>query len=308
MILLDFNDYITACYDHLTSTQSDKKPYYSQVAKITVEKSKNKIKAILDEGLENNILSEEEYNVMNPEDKNPAKFYMNFKVHKPHNHIPPPRPIISGSGSITENIGKYVEHHITSVSSKHKSFLEDTPDLLRMIQKLNKGPKLPTNTLIVTWDVVSLFTNIKHTEGLRSLENKLEMRLTKKVPTDFIIKLMEVILKHNIFEFHDGLWKQEVGAAMGSPPVPSYANSLMADIDDIIETIASKYKNDENEGLRVLKRFLDDFFLLFVGTTKDLHKLFEEANQINPTIQFTMSHTSPEQENIEDQCDCEKKS
>ena len=124
------------------------------------------------------------------------------------------------------------------------------------------------------------------------------MRPTKKVPTDFIIKLMEVILKHNIFEFHDGLWKQEVGAAMGSPPVPSYANSLMADIDDIIEAIASKYKNDENEGLRVLKRFLDDFFLLFVGTTKDLHTLFEEANQINQTIQFTMSHTTPDQEKI----------
>ena len=35
---------------------------------------------------------------------------------------------------------------------------------------------------------------------------------------------------------------------------------------------------------------------------------FEEANEINPTIQLTMSHTSPTTEAIEDQCDCEKKS
>ena len=47
---------------------------------------------------------------MDPEDKNPSKFYCNFKVHKNHKHkeTPPPRPIISGSGSITENIGLYV--------------------------------------------------------------------------------------------------------------------------------------------------------------------------------------------------------
>ena len=54
--------------------------------------------------------------------------------------------------------------------------------------------------------------------------------------------------------------------------------------------------------------FLDDFFLLFMGTTKNLHSLFEEANKINPTIQFTMSHSSPAQEAIEDQCECETKS
>ena len=44
---------------------------------------------------------------MEAKHKDPAKFYMNFKVHKEHavNTAPPPRPIISGSGAMSENIG-----------------------------------------------------------------------------------------------------------------------------------------------------------------------------------------------------------
>ena len=119
---------------------------------------------------------------------------------------------------------------------------------------------------------------------------------------------MDIVLKHNIFEFHDGQWKQEIGAVMGSRPVPPYANMLMAKMDHLIKETAKKYMTDESEGLKVLKRFLDDYFLLFIGTTKNLHILFEEINKLNPTIQFTMSHTSVYNEAEKDQCGCDKKS
>ena len=69
-----------------------------------------------------------------------------------------------------------------------------------------------------------------------------------------------------------------------------------------------KYNIDKIEAIQLFKRFLDDFFFIFVGSTKSLHLLLKEANKINPTIQFTMSHTSVENENKEDQCDCEIKS
>ena len=67
------------------------------------------------------------------------------------------------------------------------------------------------------------------------MEEKLDTKEDKKVPTDFIIKLMDIVLNHNIFEFHNGLWKQRVGVAMGSPPVPRYANIFMAKIDKQIK-------------------------------------------------------------------------
>ena len=66
---------------------------------------------------------------------------MTFKVHKPHQPMtaPPPRPFISGSGSITENIGAYVEYHIKDKSNKHPSYLQDTQDFLRTINQINMG-------------------------------------------------------------------------------------------------------------------------------------------------------------------------
>ena len=244
---------------------------------------------------------------MNPEDKKAGRFYCNFKVHKEHDHIPSPRPIISGSGSITENIGLFVEHHIKHIATTHDTFIEDTPGFLRCISKLNKGPLLNPHTLLVTWDVIGLFTNIKHSEGLDTLREALEKRKNIKVPTSYLIELMELLLKQNIFEFHESLWKQEVGAAMGSRPIPAYANIFMAKIDALIKVIARKYSEKNCEALTLFKRFLDDYISLFVGTTKNLHKLLDEINSINPSIQLTMNHTSTENESPKDSCNCEKK-
>ena len=98
---------------------------------------KNKILDTLEEALEDKIITKEEFDAMQPEDKNAYRFYCNFKVHKQkeHKEVPPVRPIISGSGSITENISLFVEHHIKDISMKHESYLQDTPHFLRVIEK-----------------------------------------------------------------------------------------------------------------------------------------------------------------------------
>ena len=44
------------------------------------------------------------------------------------------------------------------------------------------------------------------------------------------------------------------------------------------------------------KRFLDDLFMIFNGTTKNLNELFKELNDEHPTLKFTMQHTSPSSE------------
>ena len=55
----------------------------------------------------------------------------------------------------------------------------------------------------------------------------------------------------------------------------------------------------------IFKRFLDDLFQIFLGTTKQLHDLYKEINKIHPTLKFTMIHTSVENEAEEDKCDCQ---
>ena len=132
--------------------------------------AKKKLTNILEEGLDNEYISKTEFEAMCTEGKMEGKFYCNFKVHKEHIHGQPPpvRPICSGNGSIIENPGAFVEFHISDIAKKHDTYLEDTPDFLRKIEsEIKKGERLPSNSILVTLDVKSLFTNFAHKEGIK---------------------------------------------------------------------------------------------------------------------------------------------
>ena len=285
IIILDYEEYIKACYKHLNAKiigkNGEEENYYTKVDSNSLDLAKTKIKFIIEEGLDNEILSKPEYEAMTAEDKNPGKFYCTFKVHKDHQEgtTPPERPIISGSGSITENIGKYVEHHIKDLANQHKTYLQDTPDFLRQIEGINKQGKLPPNAILVTVDVSGLYTNIPQQEGMDCTKEALDERKVKEVPTEYIIRLLEIILKHNIFEFNGELFLQEIGTAMGTRPAPPYANLFMVRrIDNMIEYLSRKYKENGILALKFLKRFLDDIFMIFLGSTKNLYTFIEEIN------------------------------
>ena len=315
MIILDYPVYMRACYEHLMSEKvmenGVSRNYYCRVDEMELERTKSKIKHLVQDGFENEILSEEEYNAMIADDKDAAKFYCTFKVHKKHEPMtaPPPRPIVSGSGSVTENIAAFVDYHVKDAAKEHHSYLQDTPDFLRYIERINQGPALENNQVLVTWDVVGLYNNILHEEGLDSMKEGLDERNNPEVPTDFLIKLMEIILKNNIFDFHENLWRQEIGCAMGTKPAPSYADIFMArKIDDKIISLAQKYGTENTSPLSIFKRFLDDIFSIFRGTTKELHELFEEMNKLHQSIKCTMNHSSPQYESDYDSCECKKQS
>ena len=126
IIILYFNDYVKACYEHLISKTPDGQPYYLQVNELDIEKTKNEIDNLLKEGLENKIITKNKFDAMSVENKGPARFYCNFKVHKTHNYKEAPlvRPITSGSGSLTEGIATYVEHYIKHGTTAHQTYLK----------------------------------------------------------------------------------------------------------------------------------------------------------------------------------------
>ena len=190
---------------------------------------------------------------------------------------------------------------------KHTSYLQDTPHFLRVLNKMNNGPNLPKNAMLVTSDIIGACHNIPQDNGSQCLLETLEEREDKTVPSDFLVKLMDLIQKHIIFEFHDGqLWKKIMGVAMGIHPAPSFANIYLAKrIDKLITELEYKYGENNKSAIQIFKRFLDDIFQIFTGTTKQIHELYDEINKIYPTLKFTMIHTSIEDKPIEDKCECE---
>ena len=113
IIILNFDDYINACEDHLNSKTPTGEDYYKEINLTDIEKAKEKISDILKEAFDNEYISENEYKLMLPDtDAILARFYALFKVHKPYEQgsAPDIRPIVSFSVSMMENIGIFVEN------------------------------------------------------------------------------------------------------------------------------------------------------------------------------------------------------
>ena len=205
LIILDTDEYIRSCNQHLSSTfkhsDGSESPYYRKVDEEFLEKAKSEILEVLKRAADNKTISSEEFEGMDPSGKGAATFYQLFKVHKAHEvgKAPPERPIISGSGSITENISLFVEHHVKQLATQHPSYLQDTPDFLRNIEAINSEGPLPTNSMLFSIDVSALYTNIPQDEGVEATREALESADVSSIPPYFITRLLELVLKYNIF-------------------------------------------------------------------------------------------------------------
>ena len=166
---------------------------------------------------------------------------------------------------------------------KQDSFIEDTPDLLRFFEDLNEKDSLPENCKPVSLDLKSMYTNIPIEEGIAAFKIELEKREDKTIPTEFIIKLLKLVLENNIFEFNKEFWIQLLGTAMGTRVAPTYANIFMNKLEkEMLASLPAHLK----QLIFAWKRFIDDILLLFLGTYEQLDEVFRILNNFHPTMKF----------------------
>ena len=63
--------------------------------------------------------------------------------------------------------------------------------------------KLPQGAILYTIDIVGLYPNIPHSEGLTSLQKFLELKDNKQISSNTLIEFTEIVLKNNIFDFDE---------------------------------------------------------------------------------------------------------
>ena len=117
-------------------------------------------------------------------DVKPGRFYILPKIHKPGN---PGRPIVSSNSYPTERISHFADHHLQPLVHKLPSFVKDTNDFLNKLQTIGN---LPANSLLVTLDVSSLYTNIPHNEGINACDYFLCTRSHPTIPTGTLCDLI----------------------------------------------------------------------------------------------------------------------
>ena len=139
--------------------------------------------------------------------------------------------------------------------------LRDSGELIQCLEKL----VLPTNCLLVTADVSSLYPNIDTKKAIIALD--LLLREAKVAQTPLLVQLARLIFENNFLksEFSSDIYHQTFGIAMGTPFAVTAANAFMYYHErDIIELYS--------RNLTLYKRFIDDIFVIWAG--KDLGRLF----------------------------------
>ena len=215
-----------------------------------------------------------------PDRSKPGRFYLLPKIHK-EGH--PGRPIISANDHPTEKISEFIDFHLRPLVQKLPSYIQDTTDYI------NKTPKhnLPENTLLATLDVVSLYTNIPHEEGIEACREAWDSRENPTIPTSYLVELLTHVLKLNNFEFNGEHYLQVNGTAMGTRMAPSYANIFMGKLEKNLLDQAPH---------RPLSwfRFIDDVETKWADSREHFEEFLEFANTFHQSIKFTA--------NISDSC------
>ena len=138
---------------------------------------------------------------------------------------------------------------------------------------------LPSGTILVSMDVTSLYTNIPHNDGIEACREAWDQRAVKEPPTECLVQLLTLVLKHNNFTFNGEHFLQINGTAMGTKMAPSYANIFMGKLEKhIIQSAPHKPLS--------WFRFIDDVDMKWTESEENLNRFFDHANNVHPTIKF----------------------
>ena len=150
-----------------------------------------------------------------------------------------------------------------------RSYIKQTPDFLT---KISKEIILPEENFF-TLDVNSLYTNIPLTESLRIMGEEFFPKTDCRIPTEYLVRMLELILKCNNFTFNRKHFLQVNSTAMGTRVAPTYANLFMAHFE---EKYVYTYKG--NSKPRIWFRFIDDIWGVFAGNSNQFQDFVTYLN------------------------------
>lgn len=148
-VILDKEDYVCKMNEHL-SCGSYKKLSNNPIPKIMKEVKKTISKSNLEEKLKKKLI---------PSYETIPRIYGLPKIHK---EGVPLRPIVNTIGSPTYERAKYVAKILRPLVGNTDSFIKDSHDFVKLI----KNEKIECDEILVSFDVVSLFTKIPLDEAI----------------------------------------------------------------------------------------------------------------------------------------------
>ena len=244
-VIVDVKDYIIEANKQLVDER-----YYRKLDLDPTQTHCDLVNNTIDSMKQQDLISSKLAEGLKMQEARTPLFYLLPKIHKKGN---PGRPVVSSIDCHTSRISAFVDHHLHPIVQQTKAYVRDTNDFLNKLSPHSET--INDQTILVTMDVRSLYTNIPNNEGVQAVRNY----LTK---------------------FNGKNHIQTNGASMGTKCAPEYANIFMAEFEN-------KYIYPRIQGKCPLYlRYIDDIFLIWQGTFEELKKFFSEINLVHPTIKF----------------------
>lgn len=210
---------------------------------------------------------------MNPQ---APKLYGLIKNHKPGNPI---RPVVSYINSPTRELSINLNSMFKQLTNfKPENNLNNSLDL---VQKLNK--KTPDNSILVSFDIKSMFSNIPTNECLILIDEILQKSNINPIIATEILSCFETCLSQTYFQFNNKFYLQHTGLPMGSPLSPLLADIFMSYIENKILN-----SNLGKNHIHFWYRYVDDVLACFKGTNRQLQNFLHYINSVHSKIQFTV--------------------
>ena len=245
-------------------------------AKHPVLKEEERITNILKSLLKEGRITQTVYEQMKPKGSQPARLYGLAKVHKQNI---PMRPVLSMPGSAYHKVALYVAKCLSLVPQCNiNTSTKIISDGLREVRLNNKEE-------IISYDVVSLYTNVPVMEAIEtctSLLYSLPESQRPEMDRETFMELARIASCDVVMSTHDGFYVQRDGLAMGSPPAPHFANGWLSKFDSVIRGEAKLYF-----------RYMDD--ILKEVNREHVEQQLRDINQLHPNLKFTLERENEEQ-------------
>lgn len=241
----------------------------------TLQTKANKIvKRLVDEGSIDEVTGKKLkiYNAVAP------RFYALPKIHKPTLSM---RPITSAINAPNAPLAAFITKILTQAyDTDNAFFVKDSFTFSSFINDF----QLPDNYIIVSFDVVSLFTNLPLEVVVESLEGRWNIISQYCSMTwDSFKTALQFIFDSNYVCFNNQFFKQIFGTPMGSTISPILVNFVLDDLVSYALDILPFH-------VPFVKRYVDDL-LLAVPKNRAEVALFV-FNSYNQHLQFTVEHES----------------
>ena len=212
------------------------------------------------------------FDKIRPSGSQPGKIYGLCKVHKVGN---PLRPVVSMIGTAEYGLAKYLDD-IIKPCIPGQFMLNST---LSFIQNIRNFVFKPDYSL-VSYDVVSLFTNIPLKETLEIVCDYVYKSSNHPAFSKTTFKKLLEFATGGYFLYKGKIYCQIDGVTMGSPLGPTLANFFLAHYE-------KKFMSENLESKPLLYlRYVDDIFCVFKDK-ENIQKFLNFLNNIHPNLKFT---------------------